>query len=100
MPRSGDDRSWTGRAGNRPAAGGCVRGEVTDADEADPAGADAADPELIAAADAVVSAARPELIDLSHAVHAEPELAFAEFRSVRKTLIPLRERGFHIEAPV
>nr|WP_227985413.1 M20 family metallopeptidase [Nocardia spumae] len=55
---------------------------------------------MLAAADAVVSAAEPELIALSHAIHAEPELAFAEFRSVHETLIPLRARGFQIEAPV
>ena len=60
----------------------------------------AADPALTAAADAAVSAAARELVDLSHAIHAEPELAFAEFRSVRKTMSPLRERGFEIDAPV
>lgn len=63
-------------------------------------GDDRADPNLIAVADAAVSAAEPELIALSHAIHAEPELAFAEFRSVHKTLAPLRARGFRIDTPV
>lgn len=60
----------------------------------------AADPTLTAAADAGIAAARAELIELSHSIHAEPELAFAETRSVAKTLTPLRARGFAIEAGV
>jgi len=58
----------------------------------------AADTTLSAAADAGIAAAAAELIGLSHAIHAEPELAFAETRSVAKTLAPLRARGFAIEA--
>ncbi|MEU7769485.1 M20 family metallopeptidase [Nocardia sp. NPDC049190] len=50
--------------------------------------------------DAAIRAASAELIALSHAIHAEPELAFEETRSVAKTLAPLAERGFEIEAGV
>ncbi|MEV4240061.1 M20 family metallopeptidase [Nocardia sp. NPDC049737] len=53
-----------------------------------------------AAADAAILAAAPELIALSHSIHAEPELAFEETRSVAKTIAPLAERGFAIETPV
>ncbi len=55
---------------------------------------------LVSAADAAIGAAAEQLIALSHDIHAEPELAFDETRSVAKTLVPLRERGFAIEAPV
>ncbi|WP_460699757.1 M20 family metallopeptidase [Nocardia thraciensis] len=55
---------------------------------------------MLAAADAAIRAAAEQLIALSHDIHAEPELAFAETRSVAKTLAPLRERGFAIETPV
>ncbi|RDI51552.1 amidohydrolase [Nocardia mexicana] len=58
------------------------------------------DPALLAAADAAIDAATDRLIALSHDIHAEPELAFAETRSIAKTLVPLRERGFAIETPV
>ncbi|WP_280271392.1 M20 family metallopeptidase [Nocardia wallacei] len=54
---------------------------------------------MVAAADAAIGAASDALIALSHDIHAEPELAFAETRSVAKTLVPLRERGFAIETP-
>src|SRR6201996_4126861 len=37
-----------------------------------------------------------ELIALSHAIHAEPELAFAEHRSCAKTQALVAERGFEI----
>ncbi|WP_280204586.1 M20 family metallopeptidase [Nocardia farcinica] len=53
-----------------------------------------------ARADAAIGAAGPRLIALSHAIHAEPELAFAEHRSVAKTLEPLAERGFEITTGV
>ncbi|WP_327095649.1 M20 family metallopeptidase [Nocardia vinacea] len=53
-----------------------------------------------AAADAAILAAAPELIALSHSIHAEPELAFEETRSVAKTIAPLAERGFAIETGV
>lgn len=59
-----------------------------------------ADPRLTARSDAVVAAVADELIGLSHAIHAEPELAFGETRSVAKTLAPLRARGFVVETPV
>ncbi|MGK2880483.1 MAG: M20 family metallopeptidase [Mycobacterium sp.] len=43
---------------------------------------------------------RGDLLELSHSIHAEPELAFAEFRSCAKTLALAAERGFAItEAP-
>ncbi|WP_198036911.1 M20 family metallopeptidase [Nocardia sp. BMG51109] len=58
------------------------------------------DPALVTAADTAVAAAADELIALSHDIHAEPELAFEEVRSVAKTLAPLRRRGFEIECPV
>jgi amidohydrolase len=60
----------------------------------------AADPALTAAADVGISAAAAALIELSHSIHAEPELAFAETRSVAKTLAPLRARGFAIESGI
>ncbi len=41
---------------------------------------------------------RGDLIDLSHAIHAEPELAFAEFRSCAKTQELAAQRGFEITA--
>ncbi|WP_330232841.1 M20 family metallopeptidase [Nocardia sp. NBC_00508] len=50
--------------------------------------------------DAAIDAASAELIALSHAIHAEPELAFEESRSVAKTIAPLAERGFQIETEV
>ncbi|MGK8553478.1 M20 family metallopeptidase [Nocardia gipuzkoensis] len=50
--------------------------------------------------DAAITAASAELIGLSHAIHAEPELAFEETRSVAKTIAPLAERGFQIESGV
>ncbi|MBF6212396.1 M20 family metallopeptidase [Nocardia puris] len=53
-----------------------------------------------ATSDAAVWAARDRLVDLSHAIHAEPELAFEETRSVAKTIAPLAERGFEIETGV
>ncbi len=54
----------------------------------------------VAAADAAIGSATGELLELSHSIHAEPELAFAETRSVAKALAPLRERGFEIHLPV
>ncbi|TCJ94515.1 M20 family metallopeptidase [Nocardia alba] len=52
------------------------------------------------ASDAAIVAASDELIGLSHAIHAEPELAFAETRSVAKVLAPLVERGFAVTRDV
>ncbi len=39
-----------------------------------------------------------DLVELSHAIHAEPELAFAEHRSCVKTQALVAERGFEITA--
>ncbi|WP_175041236.1 M20 family metallopeptidase [Nocardia terpenica] len=59
-----------------------------------------ADPALVAAADRGIGAAAGELLGLARSIHAEPELAFAETRSVAKILAPLRERGFEIRTHV
>lgn len=47
-----------------------------------------------------VETASDLLIGLSHAIHAEPELAFEEVRSAARAMEPLRERGFAVEAGV
>jgi hypothetical protein len=39
-----------------------------------------------------------DLVELSHSIHAEPELAFAEHRSCAKTQALVAERGFEITA--
>jgi metal-dependent amidase/aminoacylase/carboxypeptidase family protein len=39
-----------------------------------------------------------DLVELSHAIHAEPELAFAEHRSCAKTQALVAEYGFEITA--
>jgi amidohydrolase len=39
-----------------------------------------------------------DLIELSHAIHAEPELAFAEFKSCAKAQALVAERGFEMTA--
>ena len=41
-----------------------------------------------------------DLVELSHAIHAEPELAFAEHRSAAKAQALVAERGFEITAPL
>ena len=46
----------------------------------------------------VVLSRRNDLIALSHDIHAEPELAFAEHRSAAKTQALVAERGFAITA--
>jgi amidohydrolase len=54
---------------------------------------------LATALDAVEDAVRrrgPDLVELSHAIHAEPELAFAEHRSCAKTQTLVAERGFEM----
>src|SRR6201988_2843878 len=43
-----------------------------------------------------VNRRRGDLIELSHDIHAEPELAFAEHRSCAKTQALVAERGFAI----
>src|SRR6201993_1928924 len=45
-----------------------------------------------------VNRRRGELVELSHSIHAEPELAFAEYRSCAKTQALVAERGFEISA--
>src|ERR1700712_1614250 len=44
----------------------------------------------------VVLRRRGDLVELSHTIHAEPELAFAEHRSCAKTQVLAAERGFQI----
>ncbi len=60
----------------------------------------APDPAVLAASDKAIEANRDQLIALSHSIHGEPELAFEEFRSVAKTIEPLREFGFKINSGV
>ncbi|MGB7358582.1 MAG: amidohydrolase, partial [Mycobacterium sp.] len=45
-----------------------------------------------------VNRRRSDLIELSHSIHAEPELAFNEHRSCAKTQALVAERGFDITA--
>lgn len=45
-----------------------------------------------------VTRRRGDLIELSHAIHAEPELAFAEHRSCAKTQALVAEHGFSVTA--
>jgi amidohydrolase len=45
-----------------------------------------------------VNRRRGDLIELSHSIHAEPELAFAEYRSCAKTQALVAEYGFEISA--
>jgi amidohydrolase len=40
-----------------------------------------------------------DLVELSHSIHAEPELAFAEHRSCAKAQALVAERGFEITSP-
>src|ERR1700754_3450002 len=46
----------------------------------------------------IVQRRRGDLIELSHSIHAEPELAFAEHRSCAKTQVLVAERGFEVTA--
>src|SRR6202020_1764471 len=39
-----------------------------------------------------------DLVELSHAIHAEPELEFQEYRSCAKTQALVAERGFEVTA--
>ncbi|WP_433727380.1 M20 family metallopeptidase [Nocardia sp. CA-129566] len=84
-PRSGQPESRTDDQVAR-AVGDCA--------PVGPNGTDAA------ASDAAILAAAAELIALSHSIHAEPELAFEETRSVAKTIAPLAARGFEIETGI
>src|SRR3954449_7634456 len=45
-----------------------------------------------------VNRRRGDLVELSHSIHAEPELAFAEHRSCAKTQVLVAERGFEVTA--
>ncbi|MGO9693712.1 MAG: amidohydrolase [Mycobacterium sp.] len=53
---------------------------------------------LLDSVEDVVRRRGADLVGLSHAIHAEPELAFAEHRSCAKTQALLAERGFEITA--
>lgn len=52
---------------------------------------------MIDETDAGVHGAAPELIELSHSIHSEPELAFEEHRSAAKVCELLASHGFEIE---
>src|SRR3954452_16567504 len=47
-----------------------------------------------------VNRRRGDLVELSHSIHAEPELAFAEHRSCAKAQALVAERGFEVTAGV
>lgn len=44
--------------------------------------------------------ARDEVVDLSHAVHADPEIAFEEIRTAAKLITVLERHGFSVETGV
>lgn len=48
----------------------------------------------------VITSRRRDLVELSHQIHAEPELAFAEHRSCAKTQALVAERGFELTTGV
>ena len=48
----------------------------------------------------VIASRRQDLVELSHQIHAEPELAFAEHRSCAKTQALVVERGFELTTAV
>lgn len=50
------------------------------------------------AVEAAVHRRRGDLVELSHSIHAEPELAFAEHRSCAKTQALAAEYGFEVSA--
>nr|WP_245839328.1 M20 family metallopeptidase [Nocardia donostiensis] len=78
--------------------GGSARGQpVPGRNQDGPPSQEPAGNPYIARSDAAITAAGSELIALSHSIHAEPELAFEETRSVAKVLVPLAERGFEID---
>lgn len=52
------------------------------------------------AMDRALADATDEVVALSHSIHAEPELAFAEHRSVAKILDTLRAHDFEVETAV
>jgi len=53
-------------------------------------------PSALDSVEDVVRSRGGELVELSHAIHAEPELAFAEYRSCAKAQALVAERGFQI----
>ena len=55
---------------------------------------------LQASTAAAVDAARDELVALAHSLHAEPELAFAEYRSAAKLTDALAQHGFQVRRGV
>jgi len=55
---------------------------------------------LQASTTAAVDAARDELVALAHSLHAEPELAFAEYRSAAKLTDALAQHGFQVRRGV
>nr|WP_197914686.1 M20 family metallopeptidase [Rhodococcus fascians] len=55
---------------------------------------------MASAMDRALAAATGELVALSHSIHAEPELAFEEHRSVAKILDTLRSHDFDVESNV
>ena len=59
-----------------------------------------ADDEATAVVESVVRGAATDLIALSHSIHAEPELAFEEFRSASKVADLLAARGFDIHTGI
>ena len=60
-------------------------------------GVNSAPPALLAAA---VQRGEPRLLALSHAIHAEPELAFAEHRSAARIADLVESEGFEVERGV
>ncbi|MET4426801.1 M20 family metallopeptidase [Mycolicibacterium sp. 624] len=53
---------------------------------------------VLTTVEAAVRRRSQDLVELSHSIHAEPELAFAEHRSCAKTKALVAERGFEITA--
>ena len=51
------------------------------------------------ALEAVVERWKPEILDLSHAIHADPELGGQEFRAAKRVRRVLRMAGFGFDAP-
>jgi amidohydrolase len=58
------------------------------------------DPNLAASLDEAVAAVLPDALDLSHRVHANPEIAFQERQASAWTAELLARNGFEVTAPV
>jgi amidohydrolase len=58
------------------------------------------DPNLAASLDEAVAAVLPDALDLSHRVHANPEIAFQERQASAWTAALLARNGFEVTAPV